>query len=218
MVKRAIVAGAGGMTGGELLSVLLSEPGYDEVLILVRKELKIAHPRLKQLVVNFDEPASYADFIKGDVIFCCLGSTLKKTPDLKDYRKVDHDYPLQLAEAGVRNGVNQYHLVSSIGANIKSSNFYTRMKGETEEDLKKTGIPGIHIYQPSFLTGDRKEQRPRERFFVALMRIIDPLLLGGLKKYRSIQAATVANAMYRQSLKNEKGIHTYSSDKIKELA
>ena len=218
MVERAIVVGAGGLVGSELIKVLLASAGSEEVVVLVRKELPIRHHKLKQLLVDFNRLDDYSDAIKGDAVFCCLGSTRKKTPDLTEYRKIDHDYPLQLALIALGNHVKQYHLVSAIGADAGSSNFYTKTKGETERDIIEVGLPALHIYQPSLLTGNRKEVRPMEGFFAVLMKVVNPLLVGSLKKYRSIAAATVAKAMYNQSLKNTPGVHIYPSDKIKELA
>lgn len=218
MVKRAIVIGAGGLVGNELIKVLLASAGSEEVVVLVRKELPIKHHKLTQLLVDFNRLDDYSGAIKGDAAFCCLGSTRKKTPDLNEYRKIDHDYPLQLALIALGNNVNQYHLVSAIGADAGSSNFYNKMKGETEQDIIKAGLPALHIYRPSLLTGKRKESRPMEVFFAALMKVVDPLLFGSPKKYRSIAAVTVAKAMYNQSIKNEVGVHIYPSDKIKELA
>jgi len=218
VAHQAIIAGASGLIGGVLLDILLQHPDYEDVLILVRKELSLQHKKLKQLVIDFEKLEDNAGSLTGDALFCCLGSTQKKTPDLTVYRKVDHDYPLRLAEIALKNKVGQYHLVSALGANPSASNFYLKMKGETEADVKKLGLHSLHIYQPSFLTGDRKEKRRGERFFIGLMKIINPLLLGGLKKYRSIPAATIANAMYKESLTNEAGIFIHPSDKIKLLA
>ncbi|HAL83194.1 MAG TPA: nucleoside-diphosphate sugar epimerase [Mucilaginibacter sp.] len=217
MAYKAIIAGASGLTGGILLDILLQQPDYDEVLLLLRKELPIRHQKLTQLVIDFDRLGDYEGQINGHAVFCCLGSTRKKTPDLSVYRKIDHDYPLQLAQIAAKNGIDQYHLVSALGANAASSNFYTKMKGETEEDIKKVGLKCLHIYRPSFLSGNRSEKRPLERFFSFIIKFIDPLLIGGLKKYRSIPAATVARAMYKQSLKNEEGVFIHSSDNIKQL-
>src|ERR1700761_9615073 len=213
MSNKAIIAGASGLIGSKLLNILLNEPAYNEVLILVRKVLPIEHQKLVQLVVDFDKLDEHEASITGHAVFCCLGSTQKKTPDLAVYRKIDHDYPVKLAQLAKQNGVNQYHLVSAIGANSKSSNFYTKMKGETEDDLKKVDLECLHIYQPSFLTGDRKESRPMERMVVGIMKVIDPLLIDGLKKYRSIPAQTVAQAMFNESLKNEEGVFIHTSDK-----
>jgi uncharacterized protein YbjT (DUF2867 family) len=218
MANKAIIAGSSGLIGSNLLDILLQESFYDEVLILVRKELSTQHPKLRQLVVDFNQLEAYADQLTGHAIFCCLGSTKNKTPDLAVYHKIDHDYPLQLAQLARKNGIKQYHFVSSIGANPDSSNFYSKMKGLTETDIKKVDLPALHIYRPSLLTGDRKEKRIAERIAAGLMKIIDPLLFGGLKKYRSIPAATVVAAMYKQSIKHNTGLFIYESDKIKQLS
>ncbi len=136
MAKKAIIVGASGLIGSKLLNILLTKSGYDEVLSISRKKLKIAGVKLTQKVIDFDDLIDYQELITGHAIFCCLGSTKKKTPDLAEYRKIDHDYPVILAEIALKNGVEQYHLVSSIGADAAASNFYTKMKGETEDRYK----------------------------------------------------------------------------------
>lgn len=217
MAFKAVLAGATGLIGSELLAILLIEPNYDQILVITRKSTGASHPKLKELIIDFDDLDKYADQINGHAIFCCLGTTRNKTPDKNIYRKIDHDYPVKLAQLGAKNGVVQYHLISAIGANSKSSNYYTRFKGETEEDIKQSGIKSIHIYQPSLITGDRKEFRLMEKIFVGLSFVINPLLIGGLKKYRSIPAKTIARAMFNQSIKNDEGVFVYPSDKIKKL-
>lgn len=214
MPKKAIIVGASGLIGNELLDILLQSADYQEVLALVRKGLSIDHPKLVQLIVDFDNLDKWAAAINGHALFCCLGTTLKKTPDLSEYRKIDHDYPVKLAQLAYQNKVKQYHLVSAIGANSKSASFYTRLKGETENDIEKVQLKTLHIYQPSILTGGRKEKRALERIAIVVMKVVNPLLIGRFKKYRSIPAATVARAMFKQSLKNEVGIFIHSSDKI----
>jgi uncharacterized protein YbjT (DUF2867 family) len=217
MANKAIIAGSSGLIGSQLLNILLQENFYDEVLILVRKELPIKHHKLTQLVVDFDRLETHAAHLTGHAVFCCLGTTRHKTPDKAVYRKIDHDYPLALAQLA-HNGVEQYHLVSSIGANSGSSTFYIKIKGETEADIQQVKFPAIHIYRPSLLTGERTEKRTEEKIVTWLFKIIDPLLFGGLKKYRSIPAATVAAAMYKQSIQNTTGLFIYESDKIKQLS
>lgn len=218
MSYKAVIAGSSGLIGSKLLDILLKEPAYSEVIILVRKETGLKNKKLKELVVDFDKLDDYVKEINGHAIFCCLGTTRKKTPDLNSYRKIDHDYPVKLAQLAFDNGAEQYHLVSSLGANSKSRAYYTRFKGETEDDIKKVGIKTLHIYQPSILTGDRKEYRPNEKIATAVMKLIDPLLIGSLKKYRSIPAQTVAMAMYNESIKNEEGVFIHPSDNIKQIA
>ena len=217
-VAKAIIAGASGLIGGFLVEVLLQSHEYQDVVVLVRKELPLRHPKLKQVLVDFGALSQFEDEITGHALFSCLGSTRKKTPDLPVYRKIDHDYPLQLAQLAFKNGIPQYHFVSSMGANAASKNFYTKMKGETENDLKDVGLNCLHIYRPALLTGNRHEKRAGERFLFGLFKLIDPLLIGGLRKYRSIPAATVASAMYKQSLINQEGIFIHPSDEIKEIA
>ncbi|MEX8549297.1 MAG: nucleoside-diphosphate sugar epimerase [Mucilaginibacter sp.] len=218
MNYKAVIAGASGLVGNLLLEQLLGHPAYAEVSVLVRKKLKVQHPKLKQVLVDFDRLNDYQNEVNGHALFCCLGTTRSKTPDLKTYRKIDHDYPVQLGKIGAKNSMPQLHLVSSLGANINSSFFYPKLKGETEADIKQIAIKRICIYQPSLLTGNRQEKRTAEHVATNLFKLVDPLLIGSLKKYKSISAETVAKAMVNQSLKNGSGIFTYPSDQIKKLA
>ena len=214
----AILLGASGLIGGELLHLLLADPNYSKVKIIVRKELPITNKKLVQIIADFTTIEAIKDELKGDVVFSCLGSTKKKTPDLSEYYQIDHDYPLLVAKLAKEQGVKSFHIVSSLGANSSSSNFYLKMKGETEDDIEKIEFNSLHIYRPSLLTGDRKEKRILEKAGEFIMKIIDPLLFGSLKKYRSISGKTVASAMHKQSLMDNAGVFIYPSDKIKELA
>lgn len=218
MANKAIIAGSTGLIGSKLLQILLHETFYDEVLILVRKKIDLDHKKLKQLVVNFDQLDNYAHEINGHALFSCLGTTNAKTPDKVVYRRIDHDYPLKLAQLALKNGMEQYHLVSSLGANVNSSFFYTKTKGEVEADIEQLGLSSLYIYRPSMLTGNRQEKRAMEKTLIAFYKFIDPLLFGGWKKYRSISDETVAMAMYKQSIKNNTGTFVYESDKIKQLS
>ena len=214
MQQTAIIAGASGLTGGILLQQLLLQPQYGLVVALVRKPLAVTHSKLQQVVVDFEQPEQWQHYLTGEALFCCLGSTRKKTPDLKDYYRIDYDYPLLLAKLAASNELKQFHLLSALGANAQSANFYSKLKGQTEDEIKQSGIPSIHIYQPSVLVGNRAENRPGERFFIALMRLLNPLLLGKLTKYRSIAAAKVAAYMCAQSLNFKPGIHIHPSNTI----
>ncbi len=217
MSKRAILLGASGLIGSNLLELLLANDEFSTVTILVRRPLGIKSPKLIEIVTDFSDLTTLKEIITGDIVFSCLGSTKSKTPDLSEYRRIDHDIPVQIAEYASENNIEQFHLISSLGANPKASNFYSKMKGETEEDIKKTGIPSIYIYQPSLLRGKRKEKRFFEQLALQVTKVIDPLLIGSLKKYRSIEIEKIAQAMVNQSLKHQKGIFTYQSDQIKEL-
>lgn len=214
----AIVAGATGLIGSSLLQQLLDHPDYTMVTAIVRKEIPLQHPKLRQVVVDFDQLENHQEHIKGDVVFCALGTTKSKTPDKDQYRKIDYQYPLDIAFIAQQNGVSQYHLVSALGANQDSAIFYSKLKGEVERDLKTIPFKAIHIYRPSLLDGARKEHRSAEGILIGLMRVLNPVLIGGLKKYRSIKIEKVASAMLKQSLKPLTGIFTYDSDQIEELS
>lgn len=218
MTKKAIILGASGLIGSNLLEILLAQPDYQEVLIVARKKSKNKNTKVSQLVIDFDELDNYAAEITGDVIFCCLGTTRRVTPNLDEYRKIDRDYPVKLAEIAVRNGIDEFHYVSAIGANSGSSNFYTKIKGDAEDGLKKAGLKSLHIYEPSLLIGNRKKPRLAESIATVVMKIVNPLLVGKLRKYRAIKAIDVAKAMYKQSLKHKIGVYTYTTDKIQKRA
>jgi len=214
--KKAIIAGASGLIGSNLLQILLDSDAYTEVLTLARKELPVKHPKLRQLVLNFDDLDKYTDEITGHALFCCLGTTRGETPDKAQYRKIDHDYPVKLAQLAHQNNVKQCHIISCIGADTQSANGYLKLKGETENDIKKVGIPALHIYQPSMLTGRKTKRRWDEGLINGLMTVINPLLIGSLKKYRSIPAIDIAQAMLIQSIDNETGIIIHQYEDIKQ--
>lgn len=218
MEKKAILAGASGSIGTSLLQQLLTDANYSEVLVIARQKLTVDHPKLKQLIVNFDQLKDHAAEITGTTVFCCLGTTKSQTPDEVQYRKIDYQYPLDMAWIAHKNGAESYHLVSAMGANIDSSIFYNKTKGETEQDLKTVPFRSIHVYRPSLLKGQRTKKRFLEGLMNIIMLVINPLLIGGLKKYRSIKVEDVAKAMLRQSLEDRKGYFIYESDRIQELS
>jgi uncharacterized protein YbjT (DUF2867 family) len=217
MAYKAVVVGASGLIGKKLISILWQWPEYDEIVSLGRKKIELKNKKLKQFIVDFDHLDNYAEHINGHAVFCCLGTTQSKSPDKDAYYIIDHDYPVKLAEIAKKNSVDQYHLVSSIGANTSSSSFYLKTKGETEEDVKSVGLDCLHIYQPSVLTGYRANRGLLERFTIGFMRIVNPVLIGPLAKYQSISAYKVAMAMFKQSLKNKTGVFIHRSDQIKKI-
>ena len=218
MPYSVILIGSSGLIGSNLLSELIQSEAISEILLLVRRSSGISDFKVKELIVNFDEPNSYSIDIQADIIFSCLGTTKSETPNSALYRQIDLGYPLNLAKLGQKNGVAQFHIISSLGADAGSSNSYLKLKGELEQELKKLTISSLHIYQPSFLIGERKKDRLADKIMKPVFRLIDPLLIGSLKKYRSIKAADVARVMLNQSIKDLKGTFTYPSIQIQELA
>lgn len=218
MPYSVILIGSSGLIGSNLLSELIQSEAISEILLLVRRSTDVSSSKVKELIVNFEKPNSYSIDIQADIIYSCLGTTKSETPNSSLYRQIDLEYPLNLAKLGQKNGVAQFHIISSLGADAGSSNSYLKLKGELEQELKKLTISSLHIYQPSFLIGERKKDRLADKIMKPVFRLIDPLLIGPLKKYRSIKAADVARVMLNQSIKDLKGTFTYPSIQIQELA
>lgn len=196
-MKTAILFGASGLIGSLLLPQLLDDPAYDKVTIVVRKLLPVQHPKLTQLIGDLASLQGLKDQLRADEVFISLGTTKAKTPDQEEYYRIDHDYPLEAARIGRENGAKSVLLVSAVGANSGSGVFYVRTKGKTEEDIIALDYPHTYIFRPSMLMGDRQEKRPLEKFLIGLFRVINPLFVGGAKKYRGIDVKDVAKAMIR---------------------
>lgn len=217
MAKTANIIGSTGLTGSHLLKILLDSDCYDKVISFVRKDSNISHPKLTQHIVDFDDPASFTDKIHGDDMFCCLGTTIKKAGSQEAFEKVDLIYPVEFAKAASSNGVKQFSIISSIGANPTSGNFYLRTKGKCEEELRKIAFQSTSIFRPSLLIGQRKEFRLGERISGYAMKVFSVLLFGPLKKYKAVKAEKVAYAMFSIANQNTVGYHIYESDYISDL-
>jgi uncharacterized protein YbjT (DUF2867 family) len=217
MPRTALLLGATGLVGGELLTLLLADADYRQVTVLVRRNLPQTHPKLGQRVVDFRDLTKAADAFNVDDVFCCLGTTIKKAGSQEAFREVDYTYPLESAKLAVRQGAGQYLLITALGANAKSSVFYNRVKGEVEAAIGALPLKSLHIFRPSLLLGDRQESRTGEKIATAVMKPLGFLLAGPLKKYRGIEARTVARAMLRTAKQNTTGRHAYDSDVIQEM-
>jgi uncharacterized protein YbjT (DUF2867 family) len=215
----ALVAGGNGLVGGKLLPILLSAEEYGRVHALSRRALPIDHPRLANRVVRFD--TSLDTQLKGlqcDDAFCCLGTTMKNAGSEAAFRTVDYDLVVQFASFAHRIGVERFVLVSSVGADPGSKNFYLRVKGETEKALERLHFRSLDIFQPSVLLGSRRELRPMELVAQAAMQIASPLMLGQWARYRAIDASTVAAAMYGTVRSQRKGVFRYQYFEIRKVA
>ncbi len=218
--KTALIAGASGLVGGYCLREILENPQYDKVISLVRTPQGITHPKLREIVVDFDLLEKFIKNTKANAVYCCLGTTRQKTPSLQAYRKVDFEYVLSLAKISLKNGSRQFLVVSSMGANPNSSLFYSRLKGEMEEAVSAVPFQAVHIMRPSFILGekDRKERRPSERFMEKVLKPLSPLFIGPFKKYRPIQAQTIAKAMVNLARQQLSGVHIWESHLIEKQA
>ncbi|MGN6418574.1 MAG: NAD(P)H-binding protein [Pseudobacter sp.] len=215
--QTAVIIGATGMVGGLLLQQLLQNDQFSSVRILVRKPVPIIHPKLEVKQVNFDDVESFNDGLgKADIVFCCVGTTQKKVKNDKTaYRKVDYDIPVTAAQMAAKNGFKKYLLVSAVGANPNSANFYLQLKGSVEEDISILPFDSIHIFRPSLLTGDRQEKRTAEKIAGIIMPALSWLMVGPLRKYKPISAKQVAISMMKAALSTENGIHVYHYDNMK---
>lgn len=218
-LKTALVLGSTGLIGNQLLALLLNDPAYGKVVALSRKHIDIIHPKLEVNIIDFADENSYRENIpEGDVIFCCIGTTMKQVKgDRQRYRQIDFDIPVQAARWGLEKGYSQYLLVSAIGASADASNFYLRLKGETEDAIAALPYTAVHIFRPSLLLGDRKESRPMEKAAQILSPVLSLLMIGSLKHYRPIQSKTVARAMLAASETDTTGVHVYAFSEIKAL-
>lgn len=210
-MKTAILAGATGLIGSKLLELLLKEDAYDRVVALSRKKLAVSSAKVLNLVVDFDNLQNYSRQLKGDDVFCCLGTTIKEAGSKSAFRKVDYDYPVSLATATHKEGAGQFLIVSAMGANKSSPIFYNRVKGEVQEAIGKLGFEGLHIFQPSLLLGPRVRKRTGEYIGQAVMKTFGFVIP---RKYKAIESVKVAHAMLTIANQHRNGTFIYESDEL----
>ena len=198
--RSALLAGASGLVGTHCLQRLLASDVYDSVTVLARRALPLADPRLTQIVADFDRLEEGAAGVAAEDVYCCLGTTIKKAGSQEAFRRVDFDYPLGLARLFKTRGARRLLMVSALGADARSSVFYNRVKGEVEQAVREVGIEKSYFFRPSLLLGARVEFRFGERVAMAAATLIAPVLIGGLTRYRPIQADVVAAAMIHAAL------------------
>ncbi len=209
--RTALLLGATGLTGGLLLDLLLASDHYTKVIIYVRKSIQKQHPKLVEQIINYDAIDTAVDV---DDIFCCLGTTIKIAKTKEAFEKVDLHYPLKIASLQQKAGSKQFLVVSAMGANAKSSIFYCRTKGLMEEGLAKIGFESLYIFRPSFIVGDRKEERMGEKIGIVISKILSPIMIGPLRNYRPVKAADIAASMLKHALSGQTGNQVILSGEI----
>lgn len=221
---KVLILGATGLTGGLVLEDLLAADQVSQVVAPIRRALTIEHEKLQLAEVDFAHLDQHADLFRVDAIICCLGTTIRKAGSRKKFREVDYGYAIKAAELGRQQGAEAFILMSAIGASSSSLVFYNRVKGELEDGLKGLGFPCLFIYQPSLLLGNRSEQRTAEALGMKAMPAINGLLQGPLKRYRGIEATSVARAMVNEIIRLAEnseamhGVHYRCYEDIVELA
>ncbi len=217
--KTATVIGATGLVGSHIVKLMQSDASFDQVRLLVRKVFPNKGPKTLVKLIDFNDPESFRLDIEGsDVVFCAIGTTQKKmNGNLDNYRKVDHDIAVRAGEMCKLTGCFNFAMVSAVGASAQSHNFYLKLKGQTEEDLKQIKIASTSIFRPSLLLGQRQEFRRGERMAQVIVPLIAPLLMGKWRKYKPVEAKELARAMIRATNSGLSGFHIYEYDGIKNL-
>jgi uncharacterized protein YbjT (DUF2867 family) len=216
-VKTALIIGSTGLIGSELLNLLLESPSYTKVITFVKRDTGLKHPKLKQYIIDFDKPETYKELVVGDDFFCTIGTTIKKAGSENAFRKVDLEYPQQFTSFALQNKVKNFLIITSLGADANSGNFYLKTKGEVQNFLKDCSFESVAVLQPSLLLGNRTEFRLGEKVGAFFMKAFSFLFFGNLKKFKPIEGKTVAKALFKIAQTNNKGFRIYESDAIQEI-
>jgi uncharacterized protein YbjT (DUF2867 family) len=216
MRKTAVVFGATGLVGKTLTDLLLFNPDYEAVITPVRQEIPVKNDKLKQIsFADYQEIQHFKNDLQADDYFCCVGTTIKKAGSQSAFQKVDHDFPVSIAKLAQELAVKNLVIISSVGADAKSTNFYLRTKGEMEKSVRSIYTGNLKFVRPSLIMGDRNEKRVAEKFGVVLMSLLGWMFVGGLKKYKGIEVKNLAHAMIRATtLPADKTILEYSDLKV----
>ena len=217
LIDTALIVGATGLVGGHCLKTLLAAEDYQRVIALTRRPIGLQHPRLEEMAVDFDKLDEIDPFPAADV-FCALGTTIRRAGSQHAFLKVDFEYARNVAARSSAAGAKQFVLVSSVGADPKSGNFYLRVKAELEKAIGALPFESVHFFRPSFLIGKRTETRLGESVGVAISRALQFALAGKLRKYRPMPAETLAAAMLAAARGARPGRHIYHYDDIVSLA
>lgn len=213
--KTAIVIGATGLVGSNLVKLLLKDDDYEKVIVFVRRSTNLTDPKLEEHIVDFSKREEWRDEVKGDVLFSVLGTTLRQAGSKEAQYEVDYKYQYNIAVTAATNGVEDYVLVSAQNADPDSSFFYSRIKGELEDAVTKLPFNDIIIIRPGLLYGAREKLRKRESFAIGMFNFFNRL--GIMKKWKPIHGKEVAQAMlYAYSI--ARGIESYSGTELFSMA
>lgn len=213
--KIAAISGASGLVGQELVKLLLDDPDYKEVISFSRKPLGIKSSKLTEFVGDLLVDGFFEPLLHADDVYCCVGTTRKKTPDLGEYRSIDYGIPVRMAQMGMKGScLQRFIVISAMGANAEAKMFYPRIKGQMEMALKELNIPHLYILRPSVIDGSRKEIRTGEQLSIKVMNFFKALIPD---KYKTIKAEKIALAMWRLS-KHDIENTIVESDEVRHLA
>lgn len=215
-MKTALVIGATGLVGTELVAQLLSDDRFNQIKIFVRRSAGVTHPKLEEHIINFDAVEQWRDLVKGDVLFSTLGTTIRQAGSQEAQYKIDHNYQYNFAKTASENAVAAYVLISSAYASPDARIFYSRMKGELERDVQQLPFQTISIIRPGMLAGNRKEFRLGEKISLPLFSVLK--FIPGLRGYAPIDAGLVARAMIHAAVQQKEAFKIYELQQVFDLA
>ena len=216
--KTALVLGASGLVGNELVKTLIQQNNYEKIHLLVRRPVEFNDPSCEEHIVDFNQLHKYQELFQVTDVFYCIGTTIKKAKSKEAFRKVDYEYTVEAAKISSKSGVEKFLIITAMGSNSKSLIFYNQVKGQVEEALRKLIIPSVHIFRPSLLLGERTEFRFGERIAEKASAFLNLLMVGALRPYKAIEARNVAAAMAAVAQTDKSGVNIYPSHKIERIA
>ena len=215
MHKKAVIAGATGLVGKQLLDHLIKEDYYEKIYVLSRRALSFDHPKVEVIIINYDDIQTYRNKFSAHHYYCCLGTTFKAAGSIYNLYRIDYVYVYRLGViAKADESCSQFILLTSVGANSASSIAYNRLKGHIEDEIAKLDIEGIHILRPSILLGHRDKPRLYEELGKVFSNAIKFFLIGSHGEFLAIKADRVAMAMFQIAKSETRGVHTYSPNKM----
>ena len=216
-MKKALIFGSSGLVGSNLVKIILQNEKYDHIKLFLRSETENKSKKLEIIKTDFNNLEKHKDSIVGDDCFFCIGTTRKNTPDKNEYIRTEYNIPVEIGKIAKSNSVNNFIYVSSLGANPNASGLYLKNKGQAEQELINLNFPRLAIIRPSILLGNRKENRIGEKIGIFVMKLLSPLFLGKLKKYKPIKVENVAKAMANIA-QNDYQKTIFESDQLVKIA
>ena len=217
MKKTAIILGITGVTGSLLAKHLFDDERFEKVISFHRRQSGLQHPKLEEHVIDMFELEKQQEGFKADVVFCCVGTTQSKTSDRETYKKIDYGIPLAAAKLCVTNDIKHLIVISAMGADPGSRVFYNKVKGEMERDVLAIKPNDTYFLEPALLAADREEKRTAEKIGIAVFKVLNPFLIGPLKKFRSIKPEALVKTMLYLTFNTYEDARI-PSDEIQKLA
>lgn len=217
MKKTAIILGASGLTGSSLLQKLIKDERYEKIKLFSRSKIEGLPNKVEQFIGDLLKLEQFKSEFTADDVYCCIGTTAKKTPDKILYKNIDYGIPVSAAKLSKANNILTFLVISAMGANKNSSVFYNKTKGEMEHEVLQQNLKNTHILRPSLIGGNRNEKRTLEKIALRLFKVIQPLFIGKLQAYKIVNAEILAHVMiHLANTKNHSEV-IITSDRINRL-